>query len=282
MNLKKIFILLFTLPLAISNNLLPAQSLSQAMDSAANAMVHKNYKESYLLFKRCSYFANENQRNEMLEPLAISAFYNGEYDEAIKAFTTLKNGINTNYKPSNEIMRLACLINLQQWEQLIDETNSLDVIKNDSSLLTNALFFRLLSFIQINNKEQAVKTAEELKSKVFFDNQHGFDSLMVAYKKDKFPNPQKAATLSYILPGLGQFYCKDSKNGLNALFLNGILIGGLVYTAYLYNWPSAVLFWLYYVPHYYIGNTRAAKEIAFQKGNDKKWHYFENFKKMAR
>ncbi|MBP7510973.1 MAG: hypothetical protein KA981_03530, partial [Bacteroidia bacterium] len=135
MNLKKIYILLFTLPLAISNNLLPAQSLSQAMDSAANAMVHKNYKESYLLFKRCSYFANENQRNEMLEPLAISAFYSGEYDEAIKAFTTLKNGINTNYKPSNEIMRLACLINLQQWEQLIDETNSLDVIKNDTSLL---------------------------------------------------------------------------------------------------------------------------------------------------
>jgi hypothetical protein len=80
---------------------------------------------------------------------------------------------------------------------------------------------------------------------------------------------------------LGQWYAKDKRNALNALALNGTLITCMVVTANFYSWPSSLLFWVYYVPHYYLGNARAAKDIAIEKAEQKRWHYFQAFKTLA-
>ncbi len=63
-------------------------------------------------------------------------------------------------------------------------------------------------------------------------------------------NPKLAKQLSSWLPGLGQFYVGDWRNGVNSLSINSVIIWRFVESAlsgqYIKLFPIALLFWKYY------------------------------------
>ncbi len=78
-------------------------------------------------------------------------------------------------------------------------------------------------------------------------------------------NPKTARVLSMILPGAGQFYAGDIKNGLNSLLLNALLGFWFVTTGLAYTFVDAaatVTPWLF---RYYGGGIRRAGEIVEKK-----------------
>jgi len=63
-----------------------------------------------------------------------------------------------------------------------------------------------------------------------------------------------AQILSVFIPGAGQFYAEDWRDGLNAFLLNGLLIGLTANAIYKKNYDDASLIFLLLTSRYYMGN----------------------------
>lgn len=82
-------------------------------------------------------------------------------------------------------------------------------------------------------------------------------------------SPKTAQILSMILPGAGQLYAGDLKNGLNSMLLNGGLITGFVAMAVAYTVPNALLTVSPWMFRYYAGGFKRAGKILEQKQDEK-------------
>jgi len=83
------------------------------------------------------------------------------------------------------------------------------------------------------------------------------------------PSPALAMILSIVLPGAGQVYAGDVKEGLNSL----VLLGGLVYTG-----TSGILSVPYvavpFIQRYYLGGIMHAKALAESRREKNRYEYF--------
>ena len=79
--------------------------------------------------------------------------------------------------------------------------------------------------------------------------------------------------LSTFLPGLGQAYAEDWKNGLNALLLNGVLGYVTLNAAIERDYDDALLSFFFLFHRYYVGNRYRAAEAA-QAFNDRKNRWY--------
>lgn len=71
-----------------------------------------------------------------------------------------------------------------------------------------------------------------------------------------------AKVLSAILPGAGQVYAGDWRDGLNAFILNGSLFGLVIHSLYKKDYKSALLIFSLLTSRYYLGNIyRAGMDV---------------------
>ena len=94
------------------------------------------------------------------------------------------------------------------------------------------------------------------------------DALFLAALNESQKSERTARLLSTFLPGLGQTYAGDWKNGLNALLLNGVLGYITVDAAIERDYDDALLSFLFLFYRYYAGNRYRAAEAA-QAFNDR-------------
>jgi len=89
---------------------------------------------------------------------------------------------------------------------------------------------------------------------------------LFAKKKNLYrPNPKTAKIMSMILPGSGQIYSGDIKNGLNSVLLTGgFVILGIYMTEY-YTFLDAFLTAVPWFLRYYQGGYQKAEKIATHK-----------------
>jgi TM2 domain-containing membrane protein YozV len=96
-----------------------------------------------------------------------------------------------------------------------------------------------------------------------------FEKLFRQAERVARKSPKTARLLSMFLPGAGQFYAGDIKNGLNSLLLNGLLGYWFVATGINYSFIDAgatVTPWLF---RYYGGGIRRAGEILETKKEER-------------
>jgi TM2 domain-containing membrane protein YozV len=96
-----------------------------------------------------------------------------------------------------------------------------------------------------------------------------FDRLMRQAERVARKSPKTARWLSVVLPGAGQFYAGDVKNGLNSLLLNAALGYWFVSTGISYTYVDAaatVAPWLF---RYYGGGFKRAGEILEKKKEER-------------
>lgn len=94
------------------------------------------------------------------------------------------------------------------------------------------------------------------------------------YKKQtllKRPNSHMAIMLSLIIPGTGQFYSGDVKNGLNSL----LLLTGIFYLGTIAS-SGGIAFLVPLFCRYYLGGIVHTKQIADQKREKNKYIYYTN------
>ena len=95
------------------------------------------------------------------------------------------------------------------------------------------------------------------------------DSLFQVLEKIKHPNPRTARILSICLPGLGQFYAGDIKNGINSLLLTGAFLALGINTAIKYTLVDAFGSVLPWFQRYYMGGFSRAERIAEDRLREK-------------
>ncbi len=103
--------------------------------------------------------------------------------------------------------------------------------------------------------------------------------LKTAAKNEKL-NPIIARNLSIILPGLGQLYAGDIKNGINSMALNAFLIWGFIHTWQTYSFIDSYISVFPWFQRYYIGSAIHARDIAEKKKARKKEKYFDEIVKV--
>jgi len=88
------------------------------------------------------------------------------------------------------------------------------------------------------------------------------DSLLAVSQQLRYKSPKFAKLLSTILPGAGQIYVGDWRNGINALAIN-MVTGYLLTDALLeHRYNDALFSFLWLFQRYYMGNRHHAQEIA--------------------
>jgi len=91
------------------------------------------------------------------------------------------------------------------------------------------------------------------------------DSLFTKLSQIKHPNPKLASTLSIILPGLGQFYAGDIRNGLNSFLLTAGFMALAISTSFQYGFIETIASIIPWLQRYYTGGYKRAKIIAAEK-----------------
>ncbi|MGB9594888.1 MAG: DUF5683 domain-containing protein [Candidatus Poribacteria bacterium] len=136
---------------------------------------------------------------------------------------------------------------------------------NDELLLRKALYFYGIEAIY--NRDW--RSVQEYFSKFYQkeENINKIDTIIKTTEKSyKFPT--KARIFSAIIPGSGQIYSGNWKSGLNALILNGVIIGGITYNIYKKDYANALMIAYLFLPRYYNGNIYHAGKDA-EKYNQK-------------
>lgn len=93
------------------------------------------------------------------------------------------------------------------------------------------------------------------------------DSLLHETKNFHYVSADSARQLSAIIPGLGQMYAGDWGNGLNALLLDGSMIGWMWYKVTHSYFGDAWTIYYFLFRRYYAGNMYNAQRIA-EEHND--------------
>jgi TM2 domain-containing membrane protein YozV len=89
--------------------------------------------------------------------------------------------------------------------------------------------------------------------------------LFVKIKRNEAKNPKMPGVMSALIPGLGQFYSGDVKNGTKSLLLNASLITLSFVVAYNYTVFDAVISVVPWWLRYYRGGIYRAEKIAGSK-----------------
>ena len=101
------------------------------------------------------------------------------------------------------------------------------------------------------------------------------DEVFQQTRRIKAINPRKAQLMSTIIPGLGQFYAGDIKNGLNSLLLtSGLMVLG-IHLALLTTPFDALLAVGPWFARYYQGGRKRAKTIAEKKKKQRKAQLYQ-------
>jgi len=89
------------------------------------------------------------------------------------------------------------------------------------------------------------------------------------------PNPKVAWWLSLFIPGSGQIYAGDIKNGLNSFFLTASLFYLGARISLYYSYIDAIVGVAPWVQRYYSGGYTHAEDIAIKKRNENRDKTFE-------
>lgn len=279
MNSNRIYILVILALTALSKSWsVRAQSMEQCLVSADSLYKLEAWHEAFLLYDRIWFYSDTNIQKTIYPSYTLSAFNSNYYETCLSILTTAKNWSEPTLGSDQKLLEVAALFNIENWSECAEICDTY-MEEASEELTLNLYYFKCLCYAKLNQKDSVETCIKNLKSFANKQKQFELDSIYNLYQTTETISIKKVQLLSLLIPGLGQLYQKEYKQSLNAFTLNTLLIGAFGLTAQIYNWPQAILFWVYYVPHYYLGNAKSAKELALKNNERTNQLFFETLKK---
>lgn len=242
-----------------------AQTVEQTFQFANRLYAGADYEECIKYYERVLFFGEDNFNTEcyehigncyntLLQPEKANAYYQLTY------FSTENDSIK------NEMLfnRSLNLLKEKKFKLALQELMSLSEHLTSDLQKKENLYFAIAYFGDRNY------TASEDYFKRLIPSTDSVSLQKLDYlflKNDKLnrKNPKTARILSMIIPGAGQFYAGDVKNGLNSLLLTGGFALLFINTALSYSYVDALTAagpWYY---RYYYGGFRRAETITINR-----------------
>ena len=243
-----------------------------ALDLGDLLFALENYDAAITEYKRFLFFnADHPQTGEAQFKIGLAYRAQEWWAEAVEAMIAAAQlTTETELQAERRVELAVTLIASGAYDLAVVELIKVDMHSRSARLRQRARFLRGVAYLYQFKWEQA-----RLVFQTYFDEIP--DAARAAAKIDALFSeainlPQKsekvARLLSTFLPGLGQTYAGDWKNGLNALLLNGVLGYITLDAAIERDYDDALLSFFFLSYRYYTGNRYRAAEAA-QTFNDR-------------
>ena len=249
MNLKGItfFLLLLTLPFFCNFTSIAKNNLLALGDHFSKL---ENYDSAITEYKRFLFFhPDEARAARVYQKIGLAYRAQGLWQEAI---STMRNAVlhalNQEEKTKYQLELVVTLIASKNYDLARFELIRVAMHTTSGPLYQRALFLQAVVYVYQFQWEEAREvlrhyTADEMLDKLF-------DEAVNLLQK----SPKVAKVLSAILPGAGQVYAGNWRDGLNALALNGVFGFVTVDSVLNRHYVDAVT-WTYFIfQRYYLGN----------------------------
>jgi len=259
----------------------------------------------FLYFLSCSATEGKSDNVESIISFGDSLFLKGNYINALNEYQRVYFFAGSELKSRIGGKIADCCLVLNEFKMARSFYDSVIVYSNNASQRISCEFMKILCFMKENNFGYAllklnnfeVEDEIQLKSRKNlyqgiccfgigqYDSsyQHFLNSVSTAdtlrksqlqhlfenHNALKRPDSHVAMMLSMIIPGTGQFYSGDVKNGLNSI----LLVGGIFYLGTIVSSSGLVLI----IPlfcKYYLGGIVHSKQIAERKREEKRNAYY--------
>jgi hypothetical protein len=240
---------------------LKAQNFEETVKFADFQYTQSNYQLAVKEYQRALFFTNGERTDYLYRQIAHSFIKNQQFEQANYFYDlSYKTAKNDSLKKEIIFNKSQCYLLSGDFKQSVYELTSLgdslsEYFENKQSFYFAVSYFGLEDF---QNSEKYFLSLVENNSETRMEIQDLFKSKKKLYR----PNPKTAKIMSMIVPGSGQIYSGDLKNGLNSILLTGglAILGVKMYSGYsLFDSMMSVFPWF---TRYYMGGYNKAFEIA--------------------
>lgn len=263
--MQKILLILFIL---ISGSCF-SQDLKQSFDFANELFAKKDYFGAGVTYRRVIYFDKTDiYRKDCYKNIADCLYETQQYEEAADYYELAFFQQKTDSAKAEIIFRkMSCYLIQNNFEYAEIELLNLPPNLNAEQSKRKTFYTAVLNF-SVEKYDLAKTQFLSLVDSTNIESQKKVEQLFIKNEKINKLNPRTARIMSMIIPGLGQFYAGDIKNGANSILLTvGIATWGVV-TAVRSTSPFDVLVtaapWF---QRYYMGGYKKAEQITI---NEKK------------
>jgi len=241
-----------------------AQDFNETIKFADSQFSIGNYQLAVKEYQRALFFGQGDSSDYLYKQIAHAFFKNQKFDQANYFYDlSYKTTKNDSIKKELLLNKAQCYLLSGDYQKSIYELTSLG---NDLSIYfkNKQNFYFAVSYFGLEDFEKSKKHFLSLvennpKAK------EEIEKLFESKKNLKRPNPKTAKTLSRIIPGSGQLYVGDVKNGINSLALTGGIIVLGVFMYYEYSLFDALMTSFPWFSRYYKGGYNKTYDMAFQK-----------------
>ncbi len=261
--------LLFFLCWISTVHFLPAQTVDESLLFAREQVAAGHTSLALKTYQRVLFFSGDRYRDECQRQLAALYADLGDFERSTFYCDLLYQSAGTDSLRYEALFSKTGLLMLQnQYKKALLELLSLPKNLPDPWMSRKQLYLGAAHF-GIHEFDLARADLLPLFSTTDIAGRAEFERLMHQAERVSRKSPKTARVLSMILPGAGQFYAGDYKNGINSLLLNALLGYWFVSTGIAYTFVDAaatVTPWLF---RYYGGGIRRAGEILEKKKEER-------------
>ena len=242
-----------------------------ALDFGDHLFASGDYDAAITEYKRFLFF-NVDHPQAVEAQFKIGLAYRAQkwWMEAAEAMiAAIQRTTETELQAERRVELAVTLIASGAYDLALVELIKVDMQSQSARLRQRARFLRGVAYLYQFKWEQARSVFQ-----VYFDEIPSaagaaaeIDTLFLDALNRSQKSEKAARLLSTFLPGLGQTYAGDWKNGLNALLLNGVLGYVTLDAAIERDYDDALLSFFFLFYRYYAGNRYRAVEAA-QTFND--------------
>lgn len=266
-------VLTFNLFLAFS---IQAQDIAGVFVLANKMKLEENYESSIKLYQRVIFFGEGYKNKDCLLNIGDAYFNLSDFKKASEFYELAY------FSTSNDSLRN--LIALSKAAVFIYDKKYLESLQELFNVTDDEFFKRTkniylaTTYYGLNKFEECKATLYELEMDSSEKNQ--LSKLISKAKKNQNRNPNTAKILSMIIPGMGQFYAGDIKNGINSLLITSAFMYLMVNTSIQYSVfeATSVLPWF---SRYYVGGFNRAQTITINKVENRQYQIYLQILKIV-
>lgn len=248
----KIFLNLFLFSIFCSVH---AQSISETLFIADQHFSNGEYDPAIKAYRRVLFFS-EQQAPEIYTKLAESYLKSNNFEKAIYYFNFTENAALTDsLKLEAGFRKVATYLIANKILFAKNELLGMPVVESDYFKFKTNYYHAIIELQQGN-----VEHAHVFLKEIFPETIHGdLEKYLKKAEKKMKKKPLSAMVLSAAIPGLGQVYAGDWKDGANSFVLNALTTSLYIYVVYQYSILDALIAVMPWWHRYYVGGFMNAK-----------------------
>jgi tetratricopeptide (TPR) repeat protein len=249
------------------SNIVFAQDLKQSFDFANELFEKKDYAGASITYRRIIYFDKADIfRKYCYKNIADCLYETQQFEEAADYYELAFFQQKTDSSKAEVLFRkLSCYLIQNSFDYAEIELLNLPNNLNTEQSRRKIFYTAVLNF-STEKYDLAKLQFLELIDSSDIASKNKIEYLFTKNEKINKLSPRKAKIMSMFLPGLGQFYAGDIKNGTNSILLTaGIATWGILAAIKSASPLDAIITMVPWFQRYYTGGYKKAEQIAINQ-----------------